>query len=188
MARNQPLTPTRREFCVASAAALVGLSIKGDRPLAGGFVNDDMPIGHAFRGRAAIGAATTTVRMPIVIVGGGMAGLCAAWRLQKRGFDRFVLLEMSAQAGGNSRSGQNETTRYPWGAHYVPIPDERATYVRELFAELGVLKPDGTWEERHLCMRAAGATVHLRPVAGGHRTGGRADGCATASSSAGSAR
>ena len=99
MARNQPLTPTRREFCVASAAALVGLSIKGDRPLAGGFVNDDMPIGHALRGRAAVGAAATTVRIPIVIVGGGMAGLSAAWRLQKRGFDRFVLLEMSGQRG-----------------------------------------------------------------------------------------
>ena len=24
--------------------------------------------------------------------------------------------------------------------------------MRELFAELGVLKPDGTWDERHLCM------------------------------------
>ena len=92
MARNQPLTKTRREFCFASAAALVGLSIKGDRPLAGGFVNDDMPIGHALRGRAAVGPATTTVRIPIVIVGGGMAGLSAAWRFQKRGFDRFVLL------------------------------------------------------------------------------------------------
>jgi len=78
MARDQPLTPTRREFCVASAAALVGLSIKGDRPLAGGFVNDDMPIGHALRARAAVGAAATTVRIPIVVVGGGMAGLSAA--------------------------------------------------------------------------------------------------------------
>src|SRR5262249_36288225 len=81
----------------------------------------------------------------------GIAGLSAAWRLQKRGFDRFVLLEMSEQPGGNSRSGKNETTAYPWGAHYVPIPDQRATYVRELLAELGVLKPDGTWDERHLC-------------------------------------
>ena len=152
MARHQPLTPTRREFCVASAAALVGLSIKGDRPLAGGFVNDDMPVGHALRGHAPLGAATTTVRLPIVIVGGGMAGLSAAWRLQKRGLDRFVVLELGAQAGGNSRSGQNDTTAYPWGAHYVPVPDERATFVRELFAELGVLKPDGTWDERHLCL------------------------------------
>jgi hypothetical protein len=152
MARHQPVIPTRREFCAASAAALVGLSIKGDRPLAGGYVNDDMPIGHALRQRAAVGAATATVRVPVVIVGGGIAGLSAAWRLQKRGFDRFVVLEMSGQAGGNSRSGQNETTAYPWGAHYVPVPDKRATYVRELFAELGVLKTDGTWDERHLCM------------------------------------
>jgi glycine/D-amino acid oxidase-like deaminating enzyme len=150
MARNQPLT--RREFCFESAAALVGLSIKGDRPLAGGYVNDDMAIGHTIRGRAPFGAAATTVRIPIVVVGGGMAGLSAAWRLQKRGFDRFVLLEMAAQAGGNSRSGQNEITGYPWGAHYVPVPDQRATYVRELFAELGILKPDGSWDERQLCM------------------------------------
>ena len=28
---------------------------------------------------------------------------------------------------------------------------KRATLVRELFAELGVLKPDGTWDERYLC-------------------------------------
>jgi hypothetical protein len=70
MARDQPLIPTRREFCAASAAALVGMSIKGDRPIAGGFVTDDMPIGHALRGRAAVRAAATTVRMPIVIVGG----------------------------------------------------------------------------------------------------------------------
>ena len=52
MARDQPLTATRREFCVASAAALVGLSIKGDRPLAGGFVNDDSRSATALRGRA----------------------------------------------------------------------------------------------------------------------------------------
>jgi hypothetical protein len=30
------------------------------------------------------------------------------------------------------------------------VPDERATLVRELFEELGVLR-DGVWEERHLC-------------------------------------
>jgi glycine/D-amino acid oxidase-like deaminating enzyme len=160
MARNQSLTPvrgraartqTRREFFVSSAAALVGLSVKGDRAVAGSFVNDDVALGHAIRSRAPLDPIRTTVRMPIVIVGGGVAGLSAAWRLQKRGFDQFVLLEMNAQAGGNSRWGENQTSAYPWGAHYVPVPGKRATYVRELFAELGVLKPDGTWEERYLC-------------------------------------
>jgi glycine/D-amino acid oxidase-like deaminating enzyme len=143
--------PTRREFCFSSAAALVGMSIKGDRPIAGSFVNDDAAIGHVIRARSGMGPAARTVRVPVAIVGGGVAGLSAAWRLQKQGFDQFVVLEMSANAGGNSRWGQNETSAYPWGAHYVPVPGKQAVYVRELFSDLGVLKADGTWEERYLC-------------------------------------
>jgi glycine/D-amino acid oxidase-like deaminating enzyme len=68
----------------------------------------------------------------------------------KRGFHDFVLLEMEPQPGGNSRWGQNDITAYPWAAHYVPVPDARATLVRELFEDLGVLK-DGQWDERRLC-------------------------------------
>ncbi|MEP6592321.1 MAG: FAD-dependent oxidoreductase, partial [Acidobacteriota bacterium] len=145
------MTPTRRQFCHLSSAALVGLSLKADRPLAGAFVNDDSLLGHLIRDRAPIGPASTTVRVPVVIVGGGIAGLSAAWRLRNKGFEQFVVLEMGARPGGNSRWGENETSAYPWGAHYVPIPGPRATLVRELFAELGVLKPDGRWEERYLC-------------------------------------
>ncbi len=83
-------------------------------------------------------------------MGGGIAGLSAAWRLNKRGFKDFVLLEMNQQPGGNSRWGENEVTAYPWAAHYVPVPGPKATYVRELFEEIGVLK-DGVWDERALC-------------------------------------
>ncbi len=144
------MTPTRREFC-ASAAALVGLSLKADRPIRGAFVNDDVTAGHELRDGRPMAPAKTVEQIPVVIVGGGMAGLSAAWRLQKRGFYRFVVLELGAQAGGNARWGENATSAYPWGAHYVPIPGPRAVYVRELFAELGVLKADGAWEERYLC-------------------------------------
>jgi glycine/D-amino acid oxidase-like deaminating enzyme len=150
MARDQPLKPTRREFCT-SAAALVGLSLKADRPIPGAFVNDDAAAGHEVRDRRPMEPPRQIERIGVVIVGGGMAGLSAAWRLQKRGFDRFVVLELGAQAGGNARWGENATSAYPWGAHYVPVPGPRAIYVRELFEELGVLKPDGTWEERYLC-------------------------------------
>jgi hypothetical protein len=150
VAGNLALKQTRRQFC-RSSAALVGLSLKADRPLAGAFVNDDVSLGHVIRDRGPIGSAKNTVRVPVVIVGGGMAGLSAAWRLQKKGFDQFLVLEMAARAGGNSRWGENQTSAYPWGAHYVPIPGKRAAFVRELFAELGVLKPNGTWEERYLC-------------------------------------
>ena len=141
---------TRREFLKQSSAALVGLSIKADRPISGSFVNDAFPAGHRLRDGAAFGPAKRSEKVSVVIIGGGIAGLSAAWRLQKRGFRDFVLLEMNPQAGGNARSGENEITSYPWAAHYVPVPGPKATYVRELMQDLGVLK-DGKWEERYLC-------------------------------------
>jgi len=85
-----------------------------------------------------------------VIVGAGIAGLSAAWYLEKRGFRDFVVLEMEPQAGGVSRWGENEITAYPWAAHYVPVPGQRSALVRELLTDLGVLTPSG-WNERYLC-------------------------------------
>src|SRR5882724_10021039 len=95
-------------------------------------------------------APKQTVKVPVVIVGGGIAGLSAAWRLDKKGFRDFVLLEMESRPGGNARWGENEVTPYPWAAHYVPVPGKRVALVRELFEELGVLR-DGVWDERQLC-------------------------------------
>ena len=139
----------RRKFLGIGSAALVGLSLKSERKIEGSFVNDSFQMGHLLRGRAAFPAAKRIEKVPVVIVGGGIAGLSAAWRLHKRGVTDYALLEMNAQAGGNARWGQNEVTAYPWAAHYVPVPGPKAVYVRELFEDLGVLK-DGLWEERYL--------------------------------------
>jgi NAD(P)-binding Rossmann-like domain len=139
----------RRKFLGTGSAALIGLSLKSERKIEGSFVNEAAAAGHLLRDRKSFPAAKQTVKIPIVIVGGGISGLSAAWRLKKRGFEDFVLLEMNEQAGGNARSGENEITAYPWAAHYVPVPGKQATYVRELFTDLGVLK-NGDWEERYL--------------------------------------
>ena len=141
---------SRRGFLQSSSAALVGLSIKGDRPIAGSFVNESFQLGHQLRDRASFPEPKQHVTSSVVIVGGGIAGLSAAWRLHKKGFTDFILLEMNDQPGGNSRWGENEITAYPWAAHYVPVPGPKAVYVRELFEDLGVLK-NGQWEERYLC-------------------------------------
>lgn len=61
----------------------------------------------------------------VVIVGGGISGLTAAAKLKENGIDDFVLLELHEQAGGNSLGGSNSVSAYPWGAHYLPIPDHR---------------------------------------------------------------
>ena len=142
----------RREFIggLIGAPALVRLTRKSPRPIAGGFVDDDMRVGHALRDGSAQPTPRDRRRVSIAIVGGGVAGLSAAWELERRGVRDFVVLELATQAGGNARSGQNEISAYPWAAHYVPVPGPRATLVRELFEELGVLH-DGQWEERYLC-------------------------------------
>jgi hypothetical protein len=139
----------RRKFLSAGSAALIALSLKSEKKIEGSFVNESAAAGHLLRDRKPFPPPRRTVRIPVVIVGGGISGLSAAWRLQKSGFRDFVLLEMNAQAGGNARWGENEITAYPWAAHYVPVPGPHATYVRELFTDLGVLK-DGVWDERSL--------------------------------------
>ena len=94
--------------------------------------------------------------VPVVIVGGGIAGLSAAWKLARSGFRDFTVLELEPDAGGNARWGANEVTAYPWGAHYLPVPPPEATAVRELVEEMGLVEgygPDGAprYDPRHLC-------------------------------------
>ena len=138
---------TRRRFM---SAALTGLTAKAGRVVAGGFVNDSFGLGHQLRDKTLTPQIRREERPRIVIVGAGIAGLSAAWRLRKRGFTDFVLLEMEQQPGGNSRWGENEITAYPWAAHYIPVPNKSSVLVRELMEELGVLN-NGEWEERYLC-------------------------------------
>ncbi|MBI5280921.1 MAG: FAD-dependent oxidoreductase [Candidatus Solibacter usitatus] len=144
--------PTRREF---GATALAGLTAKADRKLEGAFVfeapGQGVEAGHRLRDHARFAAPARRVRIPAVIVGGGVAGLSAAWHFDRRGFRDFVLLELEQQAGGNARSGENAVSAYPWAAHYLPVPDKRQPLVHELCRELGLLHDDGTWDERWLC-------------------------------------
>src|SRR5918999_5810085 len=78
--------------------------------------------------------------VPVVIVGGGIAGLTAAWHLQKSGFTDFVLMELENAPGGTSRSGTSGSLSFPWGAHYIPAPMKDNTALISLLDEMGVLE------------------------------------------------
>ncbi len=144
---------SRRQFLAALgiAPALIGLSCKTNRVIAGGFVDDDSAIGHQLRDGAAFTGAREQRTASVAIVGGGIGGLSAGWRLDKLGMRDWVLLELGQDLGGNARSGENDVSKYPWGAHYVPVPGKNAVHVRELFRELKLLDADGVWDERTLC-------------------------------------
>ncbi|HEY0080603.1 MAG TPA: FAD-dependent oxidoreductase [Pyrinomonadaceae bacterium] len=86
-------------------------------------------------------------RVGVVIVGGGVAGLAAAWRLLKAGFEDFVLLELEREPGGTARGGERAgaVVPYPWGAHYLPAPTKENAPLVALLDEMGVL--EGRTEE-----------------------------------------
>ncbi len=76
----------------------------------------------------------------MLIVGGGVAGLAAAWRFRKAGFRDFLLLELEKEPGGTSRSGSSPVVAYPWGAHYVPAPLAENRLLTTLLNEMGILE------------------------------------------------
>lgn len=102
--------------------------------------------GHMIRDRQFAGLGRDTGAREnarsckVAIVGGGVAGLSAAWWLKKNGCADFILLELEKEVGGNSSFGKNEYSAFPWGAHYVPMANKESLYVRELFEELGVIE------------------------------------------------
>ena len=65
--------------------------------------------------------STTTI--DTLIIGAGISGLSAAYHLHINQQDNFVLLDLDAEVGGNAKSGKNQYSAYPFGAHYLPIPD-----------------------------------------------------------------
>lgn len=152
MARDRSLKLTRRDAAAALAApALIGLSCKSQRSVEGTFVFESQERGHLLRDRARFDLPKRIVKLPVVIVGGGLAGLFAAWWLARSGFTDFELIEFEEQAGGNSRWGENEVSAYPWAAHYLPVPDPREELVRAVCREFDLIDAQGRWEERYLC-------------------------------------
>lgn len=103
------------------------------RPLQGGIVGAE----EAKRGHAA-GAPRSTApaeRVDVAIVGAGIAGLCASWRLAQAGFTGTVAhLELGDAVGGTAQGDA-----FPWGAHYVTLPNPGARHYRALLAAFGVI-------------------------------------------------
>ncbi len=113
-------------------------------------------VGHMLRGDLPTGPVKETKRTTVTIIGGGIAGLSAAWWLKKEGQCDFVILDLEPELGGNSRSGKNQISAYPWGAHYVPIANKESLYVRQLFEELKIIKGytaggEAIYDELMLC-------------------------------------
>jgi protoporphyrinogen oxidase len=141
---------TRREVLAAFLgvpAALAACRSNAVPPLPSGeIVGASDGVGHRIRDGVTITPSQDNWQHTgVVIVGGGAAGLTAAWRLLKSGYSNFVLLELEREPGGTARSGSSPLVPYPWGAHYLPAPMKENTVLISLLDEMGVL--EGTTSE-----------------------------------------
>ena len=154
---------SRRAFLASLGVAGASLTAAGafykyrtlaPRAIPGSLIGASAALGHRLRENPPPPPENSEA-VETVIVGGGIAGLSAAWWLERNGHKNFRLLELEHEIGGNSRSGRNAVSAYPWAAHYVPLPTEESTYVRELFEELGVItgyeKDLPVYNEYYLC-------------------------------------
>lgn len=139
---------SRRRFLGLLAAGSSGAAWAGcrsepgsARPIPGRIVNAGRPQGHLLR-RASSWADFTAELPPcdVAIVGGGVSGLAAAWKLRRSGVGRILLLDLEADLGGTSRSGQRDGRHFPWGAHYINIPPAEADCIHEVLRDIGVIE------------------------------------------------
>jgi phytoene dehydrogenase-like protein len=136
---------TRRELLAAFLGAPFALAACGGRESqptlpVGEIVGASDGVGHLIRDGLRP-EPEAWERAGVVIIGGGVAGLAAAWRFLRAGFEDFVLLELEPEPGGTARSGEaHGVVPYPWGAHYLPAPQRENRALVALLEELGVLE------------------------------------------------
>jgi monoamine oxidase len=148
---------SRREFVAALLGAPAALAAcRPDAPALppGELLLPGKQAGHLLRDAPGDERPSSFERARVVIVGGGVSGLCAAWWLERHGERDVIVLELDDVVGGTARSGDSALTRYPWGAHYVVAPLPHQQDLAELLAELGALEPgaaEPTVAEHVLC-------------------------------------
>jgi|SRR6218665_2540031 len=121
-----------------SGIAGLGLSCKPGRRINGRIVGASSSAGHLLRDRKAAEPSSFS-KKDLVIIGGGISGLSAARHLHANNFSDFVLLELENETGGNAASGNNELSQYPWGAHYIPTPNNDLAEYLQFLEECGVI-------------------------------------------------
>ncbi|HEY8563175.1 MAG TPA: FAD-dependent oxidoreductase [Pyrinomonadaceae bacterium] len=152
---------TRREILTAFLGVPFALAAcrpeSENAPIAGEIVGANVNVGHILRElRNAEVPANNWEAVKVAIVGGGAAGLSAAYKLKKENFDDFLLLELEDKIGGTAQSGTSNIVPYPWGAHYLPVPFRENVELVALLDEMNLTEgrnPQGeiVVKEEFLC-------------------------------------
>ena len=107
----------------------------------GEIIGEPSGIGHLVRQPLAdqLSPPPSGQRYSVIIVGGGVSGASAGWKLARSGVTDFVILDLGEQLGGTSISGEANGTAFPWAAHYINTPPIEADCILEVLEDLDVV-------------------------------------------------
>ena len=160
----------RRRTFLTSTAAAAALGA------AGYFKLEHLPVtvnypgreaGHRLRAGLPPRTAANAGRFDVIVVGSGLAGLTAAWKLTKLGVRNIAMVE-GPELHGNAASTNDFGISYPTGAHYLPLPSMESMHMREMLSDLEIILADPygerpTYDERFI-LHAPGDRVLYRGV------------------------
>jgi glycine/D-amino acid oxidase-like deaminating enzyme len=141
---------TRRDFLAMMLGAPFAYACRGAASRTtphGELVDTGMARAHQTIRDGAVPQIQTWRRVRVAIVGGGVAGLSAAWELRRRGIRDVVVLELDRVTGGTSRGGSSAISSYPWGAHYIVAPQREDANMIALLEDMKAIEgyaQDGT--------------------------------------------
>jgi phytoene dehydrogenase-like protein len=140
----------RRSFILnAGAAGLAGLASLGGFALWQRIATEvrlpGRDEGHFLRDLArkpgSLPPPSATLHTDVAILGSGIAGLAAAWQLNRAGHTDMLMID-GPQPDGNAAGGHFGELAYPTGSHYLPLPSPESAHVRAILADLGILQGD----------------------------------------------
>lgn len=139
----------------ATGIAAVLHSCKRSTKIGGSILGASASVGHLLRDQPFANPSTTEKKQ-VVIIGAGVSGLSAARYLQQQGVTDLVLLELEAHIGGNAAHGSNAISAFPFGAHYVPVPNNNLKEYLDFLQQANVItgfNADGlpVYNEAYLC-------------------------------------
>jgi Flavin containing amine oxidoreductase len=138
VSRDQPLF-RRRDLLQTVAVGWLADQVLPDHPhIVGQLIGASHRVGHRLRAPIEDRPPVSTERTQVVVVGSGVSGLTASWRLEQAGVE-CQILELEPFVGGTSTWGEEGVVPHPWGAHYLPAPEPEARPVARLLETIGVI-------------------------------------------------
>ena len=111
-------------------------------PFGGEVLGEELALCHGVRDRSIdFHSPPPTGKLhDVIIIGGGVSGITAAWKLVKSGVTDLLVLDKAEELGGTCIAGEENGIRFSWGAHYVETPQPTAKHLCEIYEDVGVIQ------------------------------------------------